>query len=147
MRARAKLSGKALVVLHLPASLLFFDLSFLDYFHNIHLTLVHVARQAVRYSNNHHHILLFDHCIRRNHQLNTTTTIHTTAIMFAKAIVVGALAALAAAQSASLGFTKVPTPVKAGQAETISYRASDESSVYSNRCDGQDDQTDAAHSQ
>lgn len=49
--------------------------------------------------------------------------------MFAKAILVAGLAALAAAQSATLGFTKVPNPVMAGKAETITYKTNDESSV------------------
>lgn len=48
--------------------------------------------------------------------------------MFAKVFFAG-LVALAAAQSANLGFTKVPNPVTAGQAETVTYRTTDESSV------------------
>ncbi|KAK4507920.1 hypothetical protein PRZ48_001655 [Zasmidium cellare] len=45
--------------------------------------------------------------------------------MFAKLFVAAGLAALAAAQSATLGFTSVPKDITAGQPEAIEYKAAD----------------------
>jgi len=48
--------------------------------------------------------------------------------MLAKALLVGAFAAIAAAQSSVLTFTRVPNPVTAGSAEAITYATNDTSS-------------------
>jgi len=49
--------------------------------------------------------------------------------MFSKTLIVSALAALATAQSAVLSFTNVPNPVTDGQAQAITFRTNDTSSV------------------
>ena len=49
--------------------------------------------------------------------------------MFAKALIVGALAAFAAAQSSTLYFTRVPSPITAGQQQALTYATGDSSSV------------------
>ena len=49
--------------------------------------------------------------------------------MFSKTPVLSALAALATAQSAVLSFTNVPNPVTDGQAQAITFRTNDTSSV------------------
>ena len=49
--------------------------------------------------------------------------------MFSKTLVLSALAALATAQSAVLSFTNVPNPVTDGQAQAITFRTNDTSSV------------------
>ncbi|EME49787.1 hypothetical protein DOTSEDRAFT_68546 [Dothistroma septosporum NZE10] len=48
--------------------------------------------------------------------------------MFAKALLVGVLAAVAAAQSSTLSFTRVPSPVTAGQEEALTYATGDTNS-------------------
>jgi hypothetical protein len=49
--------------------------------------------------------------------------------MFSKTLVLSALAALATAQSAVLSFTNVPNPITDGQAQAITFRTNDTSSV------------------
>lgn len=48
--------------------------------------------------------------------------------MFAKVLFVGALAALATAQSAVLSFTNVPTPVTVGQQVALTFATNDTAS-------------------
>ena len=48
--------------------------------------------------------------------------------MFAKALLLGALAALAAAQSQVLTFTRVPNPITDGEPQAITYATNDTSS-------------------
>jgi hypothetical protein len=49
--------------------------------------------------------------------------------MFSKTLLLSALAAFATAQSAVLSFTNVPNPVTDGQAQAITFRTNDTSSV------------------
>jgi hypothetical protein len=49
--------------------------------------------------------------------------------MFSKTLLLGAFAALAAAQSAVLTFTNVPNPITDGQAQAITFATNDTSSV------------------
>ena len=60
---------------------------------------------------------------------NTTNTLIPDIKMFSKTLVLSALAALATAQSAVLSFTNVPNPVTDGQAQAITFRTNDTSSV------------------
>lgn len=49
--------------------------------------------------------------------------------MFSKTLLLGALAALATAQSSVLTFTNVPNPITDGQAQAITYATNDTSNV------------------
>lgn len=49
--------------------------------------------------------------------------------MFSKTLIVSAFAALAAAQSSVLTFTKVPNPVTDGQPQALTYATNDTASV------------------
>ena len=49
--------------------------------------------------------------------------------MFSKTLLLSALSALAAAQSAVLTFTNVPNPITDGQAQAITYATNDTTSV------------------
>lgn len=49
--------------------------------------------------------------------------------MFTKTLLVGALAAIAAAQSSVLTFTNVPNPITDGQPQAITFATNDTSSV------------------
>jgi hypothetical protein len=53
--------------------------------------------------------------------------------MFSKTLLVGAFAALAAAQSAVLTFTNVPNPVTDGQAQAITFATNDTTTVSDTR--------------
>jgi hypothetical protein len=56
------------------------------------------------------------------------SALHYKTIMFAKALLLGALAALATAQSAVLTFTRVPNPVTDGEPQAITYATNDTTS-------------------
>ena len=60
---------------------------------------------------------------------NTSNTIISDIKMFSKTILLSALSALAAAQSAVLTFTNVPNPITDGQAQAITYATNDTTSV------------------
>ncbi|CZT24734.1 uncharacterized protein RCC_10462 [Ramularia collo-cygni] len=56
---------------------------------------------------------------------HTASSDRTTAGMFTKALLIGALAALATAQSSVLSFTRVPSPITAGEPQALTYATND----------------------
>lgn len=62
---------------------------------------------------------------RPRHSPTSTTTVN----MFSKALLLGAIAALATAQSTVLTFTNVPNPITDGQPQAITYATNDTTTV------------------